>query len=81
LFTAENMAQLTRLPLYKNGGEDLPENSLATVGYSLGSYLYKGSNTDLKNYTALSFNVLFVILLGTVDEHRLDALAESMPGN
>jgi hypothetical protein len=80
MFTDENLNNLSSLPLYKNGTRDLPSDSVVTVGYAVGSYPYKGSNPALAgDYTALSLNVLFVILLGMVDRERLNELADRMP--
>lgn len=81
MFTDENLGNLSSLPLYKNGAKDLPSDSVVTVGYAVGTYPYQGSNPALAGgeYTALSLNVLFVILLGMVDRERLNELAVSMP--
>ncbi|KAF8327068.1 hypothetical protein F5887DRAFT_1084051 [Amanita rubescens] len=80
MFTDEDLNNLSSLPLYKGGAKDLPPDSVVTVGYSVGTYPYKGSNPALAGgeYTALSLNVLFVILLGLVDRKKLNKLAECM---
>jgi len=85
MFTIENMnmANLNSLPLYKGGAEDLPPDSVATIGYAVGTYPYRGNNPILNRdsqhpYTALSLNVLFVILLGSIDRTRLEDIANGM---
>ena len=84
MFTDEDLNNISSLPLYKNGTKDLPDDSVVTVGYAVGTYPYRGSNPALasgsgSDYTALSLNVLFVLLLGMVDRERLNEMADSMP--
>ena len=84
MFTDEDLNNISSLPLYKNGADDLPMDSVVTVGYAVGTYPYRGSNPAIASssgseYTALSLNVLFVLLLGSVDRERLNEMANSMP--
>jgi len=84
MFTDEDLNNLSSLPLYKSGTKDLPPDSVVTVGYAVGTYPYRGNNPAISpgsgmEYTALSLNVLFVILLGMVDRGRLNEMADHMP--
>jgi hypothetical protein len=77
MFTPLNMRQLAQLPLYKGGLEDLPPNSLATIGFAVNEY----ASSQLQGTSMSSFNVLFVILIGDVDCPLLDELAVAMQRN
>ncbi|KAF8874664.1 hypothetical protein BD779DRAFT_1565807 [Infundibulicybe gibba] len=59
-FTATDFDELTAMPLYRKGREDLPTDAIVAVGYTLNTYdsHYNGVTTE-----QLSVNVQFVILL------------------
>jgi len=57
--TPENMAYIHSLPLYKKGCRDLPPDTVVSVGYTVGSFSYTSGAG-----TGVSFNLLFVVLLG-----------------
>ncbi|KAF8337238.1 hypothetical protein F5887DRAFT_1078363 [Amanita rubescens] len=77
-FTADDLANLSRLPLYEQGRSDLPPETLATVGYTVGCYLYRAGNSAWHGYTVISLNVLFVLALGNLNRGKLEFLSEQM---
>jgi hypothetical protein len=77
-FTADDLANLSRLPLYEQGRSDLPPETLATVGYTVGCYLYRAANPAWQGYTVISLNILFVLALGSVNRGKLAFLSEQM---
>ena len=74
----DKLANLNRLPLYKDRKADLPPETLATVGYTISSYAYHASNPSWQGYTVLSLNILFVIALGDINRGKLNVISESM---
>jgi hypothetical protein len=58
----KDLNDLSRLPLWKNGVEDVPRQSLAVVGYTI--HTYKRSGKELN----LSTNVQWLVVLGTCDD-------------
>jgi hypothetical protein len=58
-FTANDFANLSSLPLYSKGKQDLTGDHIVAVGYTLGTYV--NTRTNEPN---LSSNLQFVILLG-----------------
>jgi hypothetical protein len=59
VFTDKDFQDLSSFPLFKNGSQDLPVDSVVAVGYTLSTYYAERSGV-----TVLSSNVQFVILLG-----------------
>ncbi|KAF8877033.1 hypothetical protein BD779DRAFT_1475393 [Infundibulicybe gibba] len=59
-FTGKDFDRLTTMPLYRKGHEDLPNDAIVAVGYTLNTYIshYNGGSSE-----HLSVNVQFVILL------------------
>jgi hypothetical protein len=76
MFADTNMDQLRNLPLYANGAEDLPPETLAVVGYALNTFTYNGSAHP--GALAVSFNILFVIALGEVDRPLVEHISADM---
>ena len=70
------MDGLRDLPLYANGAEDLPPETLAVVEYALNTFTYNGSSHP--GALAISFNILFVIALGEVDRPLLECISVDM---
>jgi hypothetical protein len=61
LFTDEDFATLASWPQWQGSAEDIPTDSLVSVGYSVNTYTEKG-------VLRLSANILFVILLAFIKE-------------
>lgn len=58
-YSDADFSQLTKWPLYERGLQDLPCDSLVSVGYTVNTFGGDGSRCP----TSLSTNVHFVILL------------------
>lgn len=71
LFSDADMSRIASLPLYGNGGYELPADSVATVAFSAGTYRKKDA-------IAMSFNVQFVILLGHVNHSKMECMISAM---
>jgi hypothetical protein len=56
-----DLDDLSSLPLWKDGVEDVPRQSLAVVGYTM--HTYKRGNGQLN----LSMNIQWLVVLGTCD--------------
>ena len=54
------LSQVETLPLWKNGQEDAPRQSLAAVGYTVHAYPKRSGVTDV------SMNLQWLVVLGTV---------------
>ena len=80
MFTAENMAALSALPLYtKNGAAaDPPPYSLVMVGYAANEFTYTMNTAGLHGQPVALLNVLFAIIIGDVDCSLLDDLSKRM---
>ena len=65
LFKDSDFHNLSKFPIFEDGKQDLPSDSLVAVGYTLGTYTSDG-------YTApnLSTNIQFVIFLGVSAEAK-----------
>jgi hypothetical protein len=70
------MDQLHELPLYANGAEDIPPETLAVVGYAVNTFAYNGSMNP--GATAISFNLLFAIALGDINRPLVERISECM---
>ena len=84
-FTAEDIAQYRRLPLYTdsttNEAVDLPADTLATVSYAVNCYKYNGANCANRanaGKMAISFNILCVIALGDIDQQLMAEISDRM---
>ena len=75
LFTDADMERIQSLPLYGDGAIDLPPNSVASVGFSAGTYVRKNDDSGRQ---AMSFNIQFVILLGQVNRHKMESMISAM---
>ena len=56
------MSQLGDLPLWQDGEEDIPRQSLAVVGYTVHAYMAKKDQA-----VNISLNLQWLIVLGTTD--------------
>lgn len=63
-FTDAHFRDLPSWPLWRNGAQDIPVDSVAAVGYTFNMYL-GGSGK-----TCLSTNIQFVILLGLPKSYK-----------
>ena len=69
-FQHEDLEHVKDLPLFKSGRHDmLPEKYVATIAFTVGSFPYNGSyaSTTYKNYSQVTLNLLFVIVLGKLN--------------
>ena len=69
-FRPEDLKRVKDLPLFKNGKHDIsPEKYVATIAFTVGSFPYNGSYalTTYKNYSQVTLNLLFVIVLGRLN--------------
>jgi hypothetical protein len=64
-FRFHDLRDIVKLPRFKNGKKDpAPEKYAATVGYTVGTFVYSGSNSRISGCPAITMNVMFVIILG-----------------
>ena len=69
-FRREDLKSVKDLPLFKRGKYDIsPEKYVATIAFTVGSFPYNGSYslTTYKNYSQVTLNLLFVIVLGKLN--------------
>ncbi|KAF8335612.1 hypothetical protein F5887DRAFT_921131 [Amanita rubescens] len=69
-FRPEDLKHVKDLPLFKKGKHDiLAEKYVATIAFTVGSFPYNGSyaSTTYKNYSQVTLNLLFVIVLGKLN--------------
>lgn len=69
-FRPEDLKHVKDLPLFKGGKHDmLPEKYVASIAFTVGSFPYNGSyaSTTYKNYSQVTLNLLFVIVLGKLN--------------
>jgi hypothetical protein len=58
----KDLNNLSKLPLWMNGVEDVPRQSLAVVGYTVHTYKRGGKELNL------STNIQWLVVLGTCDD-------------
>jgi len=66
-FRPEDLKHVKDLPLFKNGKHDMsPEKYVAMIAFTVGSFPYNGAyaSTTYRNYSQVTLNLLFVIVLG-----------------
>jgi hypothetical protein len=64
-FHLNDLRDVGKLPRFKGGNKDpLPHKYVATIGYTVGTFVYNGSNTVISGRLAVAMNVMFVIILG-----------------
>ena len=69
-FRHEDLKHVKDLPLFKRGKHDMsPEKYVAVIAFTVGSFPYNGSyaSTTYKNYSQITLNLLFVIVLGKLN--------------
>jgi hypothetical protein len=68
----ESLSQICDLPLFKGSWEDLtPEKYIATIGFGIHVYPYKGRETAYKSLAQAQFYVLFVIVIGKLQFEKM----------
>ena len=79
-FTKDGLSRICDLPLFKASLEDLTlEKYIATVGFVIRVYPYKGREKVYKDLAQAQFYVLFVIVIGML---QFEKMAEAvMEGN
>ena len=64
-FDDANSKSIQALPRFKEGKEDLsPEKYIATVGFAVSVFPYKGKELRYEGLAQVAFYVLFVIVIG-----------------
>lgn len=64
-FDDANLKNIQNLPRFKEGKEDLsPEKYIATVGFAVSVFPYKGKELPYAGLAQVAFYVLFVIVIG-----------------
>jgi hypothetical protein len=64
-FSDYNLKHIEDLPRFKEGREDLsPEKYIATVGFAVSVFPYKGKELHYAGLAQVAFYVLFVVVIG-----------------
>lgn len=66
-FSLTDLQEISKLPRFKHGNTDLPaEEYVATVGFTVGSFMSSAANSQVKARISIAMNIMFVILLGRI---------------
>jgi hypothetical protein len=68
-FTAPDFARLRELPLFNEGFVDpKPEKYVASVGFTVNSFPYNGTQAEYNGLPQVTLNVMFAIILGKLNK-------------